>query len=90
MRDIDTVCRYGSDEFVILIEQIGSKSEAEKIIDKLKSKFPISIMKDNHKCNVVLSIGYSIFPKDGTNYEQLFLIADSKMYDSKNSYYGYA
>nr|WP_321268023.1 sensor domain-containing diguanylate cyclase [uncultured Sulfurimonas sp.] len=90
IREVDTVCRYGGDEFVILLEQIHSRKEVEDIINKIKLKFPLLVTKKEKQCHVAISIGYSIFPEHGTNYEQLFTIADSKMYDSKNHYYGRA
>lgn len=89
IREVDTVCRYGGDEFVILLEQINSKSEAEHIVNKIKSKFPLFVIKEDSQCTIGMSLGYSMFPEDGTNFEQLFIVADSKMYDAKKQYYGY-
>ncbi|QSZ42574.1 diguanylate cyclase [Sulfurimonas aquatica] len=90
VRVTDTVSRYGGDEFMILLEHIENTDEASEIIEKIKSNFPVVCLESKSELHISISIGYASFPDEGTSFEQLSNLADIKMYDSKNDYYGYS
>lgn len=83
VREADTVCRIGGDEFTIILESIGSSADAavvaRKIIAVLKEPFRI----ENADVFIGTSIGISLFPFDGTNPDELVKRADSAMYEAK-------
>ncbi|MEA3521449.1 MAG: GGDEF domain-containing protein, partial [Campylobacterota bacterium] len=83
VRKGDTVARLGGDEFTVLLENIHSPFEAQriaqKILDTLREPFDI----DNHKVNVTTSIGISIAPDDTKTYDELLNCADKAMYKAK-------
>lgn len=82
---MDIVARLSGDEFVVvLIEPETHESVtavAIKLIDILRQ--PMSI----HEHNLVItsSIGVSLYPKDGQDYETLLKNADTAMYASKKA-----
>lgn len=85
-RTNDTVSRFGGDEFVILVEHLEDNTQLLKMLEGLKNKIKTPIG-DLSLC-VSTSIGTACFPQDGLTKEQLLLIADDRMYHSKNQFYG--
>jgi len=84
LRESDTLSRLGGDEFVILLQNIEHQSDAElvakKILKKLQNKHDIG----THQLYITSSIGLSLFPEHGDNYDELIRNADTAMYEAKN------
>ena len=82
-RKSDTVGRLGGDEFLVLIDDVTNEETlmriAQKIIDTLKE--PITI-KENI-LHVTISIGISLFPEHGADFNELIKNADIALYDAK-------
>jgi diguanylate cyclase (GGDEF)-like protein len=74
------VARIGGDEFIVLLEYMDNQ-ELHLIIGKIKQAV----------CEILpgkstgISVGYSLFPNDGVVFEELIKIADTKMYEDKES-----
>jgi len=85
LRKEDTICRFGGDEFVILIEELESFAYLEKILKKVHniSTKPFNI--DGRDHTVAMSIGTAIYPNDANSAEDLLKCADEAMYRAKNS-----
>lgn len=91
IRSSDTAARLGGDEFIILIDQFENSSQiaavAEHILFQLNRVFYI----EGNEIFVSASMGITMFPSDGNNYETLLKNADSAMYmakeDGRNSYH---
>ncbi|WP_448212264.1 transporter substrate-binding domain-containing protein [Colwellia sp. MEBiC06753] len=85
VRKSDTVCRFGGDEFVILLTGLNSKAEAayiaEKIIESIERPFEVS----DTSSYLGASIGIAMFPDDGDSATELLKIADTLMYRVKSS-----
>lgn len=86
-KDDNILARLGGDEFVLLIKGSYSIKEIENIIiDMIKlCNEPIYI--DNYEFRVTLSVGITIFPKDGNTRSVLMKNADIAMYHSKSKGY---
>lgn len=86
MRETDHVIRLGGDEFIIILPcQFNSKNLAtlfEKIHKSISSPMKI----EGVELSIKLSIGSSVYPVDGDNYDALIKIADTKMYKEKPSH----
>ena len=92
VRSSDTVSRHGGDEFVILLtgwQGENAALTAQKIINLVSS----SNTGIENQIVVGISIGISIYPKDGKDAETLLAHADTAMYAAKekgkNSYQFY-
>ncbi len=85
VRVTDTVSRYGGDEFVILLTEIGAREDAAKIAKKLLDKFSAPHKIDGHELKLTLSIGISIYPDNGHDAETLMQNSDTAMYTIKES-----
>jgi len=85
VRTGDTVYRIGGDEFLILMEVIAVPSQAEAVARKVLNTLAEEFRIRNADLHVSCSIGISLAPSDGTDYETLMRFADLAMYHAKNS-----
>ena len=84
LREADTICRLGGDEFIILLPRLAQPREnavdvARKILHSLGEPF---LIKDN-QIYVNISIGIALYPDDGEKEEVLIKSADKAMYTAK-------
>lgn len=85
LREKDYVSRFGGDEFIICLNNQKSDVRYSDIIERIKnaSKKPMQI--ENYLFEISISIGYSQFPKDAKNYNDLYKLADKNMYENKQA-----
>ena len=83
VRAIDTVARYGGDEFAILLTNLNDGSEVNAVIERIREamKQPFALPGANVELNV--SIGVAMFPSDASDCESLVVEADRDMYRCK-------
>ena len=84
VRNSDTVCRLGGDEFTIILPEIQDISDAGKVAEKIITVMDRPFNIDNHELNISPSIGVSIYPDDAEDMESLLKNADSAMYHAKS------
>jgi diguanylate cyclase (GGDEF)-like protein len=83
IRDVDFVCRYGGDEFVVLVTDLAQASDAAVVARKIESAVASPITVESRTMAVSLSIGVSIYPNDGAEPKVLIRCADVAMYEAK-------
>ena len=83
VRKEDTVSRLGGDEFIILVENVTEMESVSVFAQKLIESFQSPLDIDGKKMLVTLSIGISLFPRDGLDADTLLKNADSAMYLAK-------
>jgi len=83
LRKEDTICRFGGDEFIILIEELDSFELLDNILKKINNITNTPCIIDGNTISIGMSIGASIFPDDGINAEELIHSADEAMYRAK-------
>jgi len=92
-RKSDTVARFGGDEFIILLDDIIDEKSLSHVASKLISNLQQPIQLRNHTLEVTASIGISLFPEHGEDFNQLIKNADLALYKAKaagrNTYYIY-
>jgi len=84
LRIIDTLCHSGGDEFVILLTDVSGSGEAADIAQSLSGSLSGAIDIAGHTLNISASIGISLYPADGGDFDTLLKHADIAMYHAKN------
>ncbi len=83
LRKSDTIARFGGDEFLLLLPEIGDRADVEIIAKKIIDFFRNSILLDGKKLSITLSMGISLYPQDGQDSSTLLKNADLALYDVK-------
>lgn len=83
VRDGDMIARQGGDEFILLVPDINGHEDLSRIANRLIGALQAPFLLGHHEVYVTPSIGASIFPDDGTDYELLLKHADIAMYQAK-------
>jgi diguanylate cyclase (GGDEF)-like protein/PAS domain S-box-containing protein len=81
----DTVARMGGDEFTLILDDIGSLEDVNKVARKVLQALIPTFQVQGHELNITGSIGVAVYPSDGTNVETLLRHADTAMYRAKDS-----
>lgn len=90
-RAVDTLSRFGGDEFALLIGNIEDAQQAAVVAKKIIQAFEVEMtLADGLVCRVGISIGISVFPENGMAMDSLLAAADHAMYackrQGKNTY----
>lgn len=84
VRQSDIACRYGGDEFVLILSEASkdiTKERAEQLRDAVKS---LVIEYDNQMLGpITLSLGVAVYPDDGSVDEELLKSVDFALYRAK-------
>jgi len=83
VRDTDTVCRVGGDEFFIIQADIGDITDAEHLARRIAEAVKTPHALHSQQVVIDVSIGVAIGPADGTDADQLLKNADMAMYGAK-------
>lgn len=89
LRNTDTVCRQGGDEFVILLSEINNAKDADLVAKQLVTALAAPHRLGDRELRVTASIGISIYPDHGQDAERLVHCADLAMYKAKKLGGGY-
>ena len=82
MRQVDTVCRLGDDEYLMLLHQADmqrAEGAARRVMESLQPAFMVGGV----NLTVTASIGIALYPGDGSTAEELLQAADAAMADIK-------
>lgn len=85
VRQIDTVCRLGGDEFIVLLPEITDVDDAGLVAQKLMDSLAQLTQVGGVRVRVSASIGISVYPDDAEGIEALVDCADQAMYRSKHA-----
>lgn len=89
IRAVDTVARFGGDEFIILVQDLDRAEDAVKTAERLLRAMESPIEFDDWKLHARASIGISIYPDDSELADELIQQADAAMYRAKTDDLGY-
>ena len=83
IRSCDTACRYGGDEFVIMLPEIDGWASANAVARKIRTRLAAPYVLDDRVIVLTASIGIAIYRADGRDVSELIREADSAMYLAK-------
>jgi diguanylate cyclase (GGDEF)-like protein len=89
VRDEDTVCRNGGDEFLYLLMNPKGKRNVERIANAVLKAIAQPVAVGDLHFVVKPSIGAAIYPIDGSNGDKLITHADQAMYSAKKNARGF-
>jgi len=85
LRTSDIICRYGGDEFVVLLPQLPA-DRAVETAERLRSAIEnTSFDVDGKKITTTVSIGIATYPDEVLIAEELLEKADLTLYESKKA-----
>jgi diguanylate cyclase (GGDEF)-like protein len=83
VRTVDTVGRVGGDEFVIVLEEVVDRADAQRIAASIEKVLSEPYHDGNIVANVGATVGISLFPADAADATALLRLADAAMYERK-------
>jgi len=81
----DTVSRQGGDEFVVLLQEVKSKADAEVVTKRILEAVAQVHSIGEDEISITASVGVSRYPEDGVDAETLVKHADTALYQAKAS-----
>jgi diguanylate cyclase (GGDEF)-like protein/PAS domain S-box-containing protein len=90
IRSTDILIRQGGDEFILALTELNEADEVIKIAKKILITVAKPLKIKSHKISTTISIGISIYPKDGQDLSMLIKQADKALYivktEGKNNF----
>jgi diguanylate cyclase (GGDEF)-like protein len=85
IRSTDTACRYGGDEFIVLLTEIENREHAVKVLTKIRAGLAAPYVIDDVSIRMTLSNGLAIYPDDAQSFDDLKQLSDRSMLRNKAS-----
>lgn len=85
IRELDTVSRFGGDEFIVVLEELSSPREGIRIVRRLRDNLSVPLVIDGHKINVAASYGVLLSPTDYEKPEEIIQNANVAMHQAKEA-----
>ena len=84
LREVDTLSRWGGDEFVVLLAENQNEEDFRRVAERLREAARQSIDIDGTETQLTISVGFAIYPDDADDAETLMSLADHTMFHAKN------
>jgi diguanylate cyclase (GGDEF)-like protein len=83
VRAEDYVCRYGGDEFVVILPNVPSVAALTRVADNIRARMALPHIVEGREQHLTAAVGESLYPRDGDDAAQLLNRADQDMYRLK-------
>jgi len=83
LRRNDVLGRLAGDEFIVVAREVNAARDIETVIHKIMNALRDPVTIGERDIHLSLTIGASLFPHDGVNYELLLRRAETAMRDAK-------
>lgn len=85
LRGGDSACRQGGDEFLLLLTEVEDRAVTAAIAKRVLALLCEPILLGGQRLEVGGSIGISMYPDDGTDFEVLISRSDRALYAAKHA-----
>jgi len=83
LRDIDTVTRWGGDEFVVLLDEVEDERDATTVARRIFHSLELPMEVEGYRVQLDVSVGVTLGTDHDTDAEALVGEADTAMYRAK-------
>ncbi len=81
----DLVVRMGGDEFVVVAGKLRDAANAGTVAERVRQSLCVPFEIGDQRLAITASIGVSLYPNDGADYDVLLKNADIALYESKDA-----
>jgi len=85
VRGLDTVSRFGGDEFVLLLEELSSPRETIQAVQRMRKALAMPLSVDGHEIQLTASLGITLGAQESDTPEDLLRNADVAMHQAKKA-----
>jgi diguanylate cyclase (GGDEF)-like protein len=82
IREYDVLARTGGDEFTLILKDMSKNPTSIAVIERMRDKMGLE------NFGLGASIGLAEYPIEGQSYEELYMLADRRLYHSKHTIKG--
>jgi diguanylate cyclase (GGDEF)-like protein/PAS domain S-box-containing protein len=79
----DTVARYGGDEFVLVVSDLARAEEVNAVAEQAAAALAEPLDLGGHRLQLTVSIGATLYPRDGSDSATLLRNADAAVHRTK-------
>ncbi len=84
IRAEDVVVRMGGDEFIVIMKSVPGPEQVNETAVRINEALSVPVVVDNRPLVTTVSIGVSVFPRDGADMGELLRHSDTAMYQAKD------
>jgi len=85
IRASDTVSRQGGDEFLVVLPETHDAQSISVVTSKILRQLATPFSIEGHDLSISVSIGVTVYPDDGEDFDTLLKKADIAMYHAKDA-----
>lgn len=83
-RTEDFVCRYGGDEFVVILPRVADMAAVNRVADSIRARVAVPYRLNGIDLTVTAAIGVALYPDEARDAMDLMRRADESMYRAKS------
>ncbi|MFO7860977.1 MAG: EAL domain-containing protein [Desulfosalsimonas sp.] len=83
VRELDTVARFGGDEFLLLLEDVQDQNCCDIVVRRILDQFRLPLEVAGHEVVMTLSMGVLISSESQAEHADAIRLADMSMYEAK-------
>lgn len=84
VRSVDTVARYGGDEFLVLLEEVGTRADALTVARRLAASVANPVHLAGQRVEPTVCIGLAMWPDHATTGERLRHTAQAALFSAQS------